>query len=124
MREISRLLGISRDTVRLWVRRYQEEGHVFTRLRPGGPRVTTPEEDELIRREVERAPLSNAVSRTNTTGRQCHPITTRRRLQESGPQGNLNYIIFTDEKCFTSVSTASRQCWRVHSAKYVRRNTQ
>ncbi|KAK4313490.1 hypothetical protein Pmani_015170 [Petrolisthes manimaculis] len=64
MREISRLLGISRDTVRLWVRRYQEEGHVFTRPRPGGPRVTTPEEDELIRREVERAPLSNVVSRT------------------------------------------------------------
>ncbi|KAG7169076.1 putative helix-turn-helix HTH_28 domain containing protein 4 [Homarus americanus] len=37
IREISRLLGISRDTVRLWVRRYEEEGHVLTRPRPGRP---------------------------------------------------------------------------------------
>ncbi|KAK3887706.1 hypothetical protein Pcinc_008191 [Petrolisthes cinctipes] len=74
MREISLLLGISRDTVRLWVRRYREEGHVLTRPRPGGPRVTTPEEEELIRREAERAPLSKAVSITNTAGLQCHPI--------------------------------------------------
>lgn len=87
MREISRLLGISRDTVRLWVRRCQEEGQALTRPRPGGPRVTTPEEDELIRKAAERAPaapLSNVVRITNTTGLQCHPITTRRRLQESG----------------------------------------
>ncbi|KAG7172588.1 Nuclear receptor coactivator 5-like 1 [Homarus americanus] len=31
IREVSRLLGISRDTVRLWVRRHQEEDHVLTR---------------------------------------------------------------------------------------------
>ncbi|KAG7169798.1 putative helix-turn-helix HTH_28 domain containing protein 3 [Homarus americanus] len=35
IREISRLLGISRDTVRLWVRRHEEEGHELTRPRPG-----------------------------------------------------------------------------------------
>ncbi|KAG7155340.1 putative helix-turn-helix HTH_28 domain containing protein 9 [Homarus americanus] len=45
IRETSRLLGISRDTVRLWVRRYEEEGHVLTRPRPGRPRVTTPAAD-------------------------------------------------------------------------------
>ncbi|KAG7173976.1 putative helix-turn-helix HTH_28 domain containing protein 6 [Homarus americanus] len=60
LREISRLLGISRDTVRLWVRRYEEEGHVLTRPRPGRPRVTTPAADQQIQRAVERAPLSTA----------------------------------------------------------------
>ncbi|KAG7161021.1 putative helix-turn-helix HTH_28 domain containing protein 8, partial [Homarus americanus] len=62
LREISRLLGISRDTVRLWVRRYEEEGHVLTRPRPGRPRVTTPAADQQIQRAAERAPLSTAIS--------------------------------------------------------------
>lgn len=48
LREISHLLGISRGTVRLWVRRYEEEGHVLTRPRSGGPRITTPAEDQQI----------------------------------------------------------------------------
>ncbi|KAG7172536.1 putative helix-turn-helix HTH_28 domain containing protein 7, partial [Homarus americanus] len=57
IREISHLLGISRDTVRLWVRRYEEEGHVLTMPRPGRPRVTTPGADQQIQRAAERAPL-------------------------------------------------------------------
>ncbi|KAG7155774.1 putative winged helix-turn-helix domain containing protein 11 [Homarus americanus] len=83
---ISRLLGISRDTVRLWVRRYEEGGHVLTRPRPGRPRVTTPAADQQIQRAAERAPLSTAVRITRETGVQCHPITTRRRIRETGRQ--------------------------------------
>ncbi|KAG7158022.1 hypothetical protein Hamer_G014905 [Homarus americanus] len=50
-----------RDTVRLWARRYEEEGHVLTRPRLGRPRVTTPAADQQIQRAAERAPLSTAV---------------------------------------------------------------
>ncbi|KAG7159577.1 putative Helix-turn-helix domain-containing protein 2 [Homarus americanus] len=86
LQEISRLLGISRDTVRLWVRRHEEEGHVLTRPRPGRPRVTTPAADQQIQRAADGAPLSTTVRITRETGVQCHPITTRRRIRETGGQ--------------------------------------
>ncbi|KAG7161892.1 putative helix-turn-helix domain containing protein 1 [Homarus americanus] len=140
LREISCLLGISRDTVRLWVRRYEEEGHVLTRPRPGRPRVTTPAADQQIQRAAERAPLSTAVRITRETGVQCHPITTRRRIRKNGRQCFIparketlteahreahkrfaeayadvgvdfwRSVIFTDEKCFSSVAAVCRQC--------------
>lgn len=152
LREISRLLGISRDTVRLWVRRYEEEGHVLTRPRSGGPRVTTPAEDQHIQRAAERAPLSSAVRITREAGVQCHPVTTRRRLHETGKKcfiparketltethrqarrrfaeayadAGVDFwrsVIFTDEKCFTSVSSVARQCWRLVNTRYERRH--
>ncbi|KAK3896191.1 hypothetical protein Pcinc_000113 [Petrolisthes cinctipes] len=83
IREISDLLGISRGTVRLWVRIYEEEGHVLTRPRSGGPRITTPAEDQQIIPAAERAPLSSAVPITRETGVQCNPVTTGRRLRET-----------------------------------------
>ncbi|KAG7164391.1 putative winged helix-turn-helix domain containing protein 10 [Homarus americanus] len=86
IREISHLLGISRDTVRLWVRRHQEDGHMLTRPQTGGTRVTTLEEDQQIRRKAERAPLSTAVYIRRVTGVHCHPITTRRQIWETGRQ--------------------------------------
>ncbi|KAG7157945.1 hypothetical protein Hamer_G031635, partial [Homarus americanus] len=52
IREINRLLGISRDTVRLW------EGQVLTRPRPGRTRVIMREEDQQIRREAESTTLN------------------------------------------------------------------
>ncbi|KAG7175931.1 hypothetical protein Hamer_G026227, partial [Homarus americanus] len=55
-------LSPSWDTVRLWGRRYEEEGHVLTRPRPGRPRVTTPAADQQIQRAAERASLSTAIS--------------------------------------------------------------
>lgn len=150
IREISRLLGISRDTVRLWVRRYEEEGHVVTRPPPGRPRVTTPAADEHIQRAVERAPLSTAVRITRETGVQCHPITTRRRIRETGRQcfiparketlteahrearkrfaeayAGVDFwrsVIFTDENLFSSVAAVGRQCWRLRNTRYARRH--
>ncbi|KAG7162737.1 hypothetical protein Hamer_G028959 [Homarus americanus] len=73
-----------RDTVRLCVKRYEEEGHVLTRPRTGRPRVTTPAAYQQIQRAAERAPLSTAVLITRETGVQCHPKTTRRRIRETG----------------------------------------
>ncbi|KAG7161042.1 hypothetical protein Hamer_G031469, partial [Homarus americanus] len=79
-------LSPSWDTVRLWGRRYEEEGHVLTRPRPGRPRVTTPAADQQIQRAAERAPLSTAVRLRRETGVQCQLITTRRRIRETGRQ--------------------------------------
>ncbi|KAK3891784.1 hypothetical protein Pcinc_004325 [Petrolisthes cinctipes] len=77
-------MGISRATVRLWLRRYEAEGHVLTRPRPGRPRVTTKEDDERLRRAVERNPQMTAVTLTREAELPCHVVTTRRRLWEAG----------------------------------------
>ncbi|KAG7165028.1 putative helix-turn-helix domain containing protein 3 [Homarus americanus] len=152
IREISRLLGISRDTVRLWVRRYKEEGHALTRARPGKPRVTTPAAYQQIQRAAERAPLSTAVRITRETGIQCHPITTRRRIRDTGRHCFIparketltdahrearkwfaeayavvgvdfcRSVIFTDEKCLSSVAAVGHQCWLLRNTKYARRH--
>ncbi|KAG7175276.1 putative helix-turn-helix HTH_28 domain containing protein 1 [Homarus americanus] len=82
IREISRLLSISRDTVRLWVRRYEEEGHVLTRPRPGRPRDTTPAADQQIQRAAERAPLSTAVLMEVQPQRHVRPPQTRANRPE------------------------------------------
>ncbi|KAK3893716.1 hypothetical protein Pcinc_002477 [Petrolisthes cinctipes] len=39
--QISREMGLSRNTVKLWVQRYEASGHVMIRMRPGRPRLTT-----------------------------------------------------------------------------------
>ncbi|KAK3881418.1 hypothetical protein Pcinc_014138 [Petrolisthes cinctipes] len=148
IREISQLMGISRATVRLWLRRYEAEGHVLTRPRPGRPRVTTNEDDERLRRAVERNPQMTAVTLTREAELPCHVVTTRRRLWEAGlrchiparkemlteanKQSRLRFaqtyvnvgadiwksVIFSDEKCFSSVSAQGRQCWRLRDTRF------
>ena len=68
----------------IWVRRHEDEGHVLTRPRSGRPRITKPAEEQQIQRATDRAPLSTAVAITRETGVQCHPVTTRRRIRETG----------------------------------------
>ncbi|KAK3875785.1 hypothetical protein Pcinc_015859 [Petrolisthes cinctipes] len=68
--QISREMGLSRNTVKAWVRRYEEEGHVRTRPRPGRPRVTTPQQDAAIYATELDLP--------------CSIRTTRKRLLEAG----------------------------------------
>lgn len=148
IREISRLMGISTATVQLWVNRFEAEGHVLTRARPGGPRVTTAEEDERLRQAAERRPLDNAIKLTRDVGLHCSPVTTRRRLREAGlncfipavkenlteaqRQCRLRFsqtyvnvgqdfwrsVIFTDETTFSSVATLGRQCWRRKNTRF------
>lgn len=148
IREISRLLGISTNTVTLWVRRFEEEGHVLTRPRSGGPRVTTQEEDERLLQAADRRPRDTAVKFTRDTGLRCHPVTTRRRLREVGlhcfipavkeslteaqvqcrlrfSQAYVNEgvdfwrsVIFTDETSFSSVAALGRQCWRRRNTRF------
>lgn len=146
--EIARRLGISRRTVQLWIQRYEEEGNVLTRPRPGRPRVTCAEEDAGLVQAARTNPLTTAVTLTREVPMACHPSTTSRRLAEAGlrcyvpavketlteemkaarlrfAQENIHYgvdfwrkVIFSDEKCFTSVSARGRHCWRVKNTRY------
>lgn len=43
--KISREMGISRNSVKRWIQRYEAEGHVNTRPRSGRPRITTQQQD-------------------------------------------------------------------------------
>lgn len=63
-REISRDMGLSKNTVKAWVRRYEEEGHVRTRPRSGRPRVTSPQQDAAIYAASVRAPFKTAITLT------------------------------------------------------------
>ncbi|KAK3887591.1 hypothetical protein Pcinc_008295 [Petrolisthes cinctipes] len=62
--QISREMGLSRNTVKLWVQRYEAEGHVMTRMRPGRPRLTTPEQDAMIVAAAHESPLTTAIQIT------------------------------------------------------------
>lgn len=86
IREISRLMGITKATVRLWIRRYKEEGHVTTRPRSGRPRITSSLQDQTLIDAARQMPYTNAVDLTKELQLPCHPVTTRRRLHE----GRLN----------------------------------
>ena len=57
--EMSRLMGVSKPTVRLWIKRHEEEGHVETKPRSGRPRKITPQEDALVLTAARRAPPFN-----------------------------------------------------------------
>lgn len=146
--EISRALGITRKTVKIWLRRYEEEGHVKTRPRPGRPRVTSPEDDRTLLEAANMNPQTTAVTLTREVEIRCHVVTTRRRLREGGLRchvpamkeqltednsvarlrfaeryvhENVDFwrsVIFSDEKTFTSVSAEGRHCWRTSGTRF------
>lgn len=62
--EISRGMGLSRNTVKAWIRRYEEEGHVKTRPRSGRRRVTSAQQDAAIYATSVRAPFKTAITLT------------------------------------------------------------
>lgn len=62
--QISREMGISRNAVKRWIRRYEVEGHVNTRPRPGRPRVTTMQEDASLLAAAQHAPFKSSPTLT------------------------------------------------------------
>ncbi|KAK3876948.1 hypothetical protein Pcinc_018299 [Petrolisthes cinctipes] len=80
-------MGLNRNTVKLWVQRYEAEGHVMTRMRPGRPRLTTPEQDAMIVAAAHESPLTTAIQITRELDLPVTPQVTRKRLRERGISG-------------------------------------
>lgn len=152
--DIAAEIGVSLRTVQRWTRRWQEEGSLATKARSGRPRVTTPEQDARMVTLCQNHPKMSAVHITRNLQLPCTPQTTRRRLRanaigchvpahkqqlnqhhkESRLGFALQYlgadpsfrekVIYSDEKCFTSVEAQTRHCWRKSGTRYELQNIQ
>lgn len=135
----------------MWTQRFETEGHVESRRRPGPSRKTSAEVDLQIVDMAERSPFITATSiamKLNLTN-----FVVRQRLRENGlfhhipaieaklTQAHLDNriafceenmgrdwdrVIFSDEKTFRSVSHRKLHLWRPknhrYDAKYVQQN--
>lgn len=82
--EISRIIGITRQSVQKWVRRWEGGEAIRARPRSGRPRCTTTDENEQIVETARREPVTNAVKITQDLGLACSPETTRKIIKEAG----------------------------------------
>ncbi|KAK3891902.1 hypothetical protein Pcinc_002614 [Petrolisthes cinctipes] len=124
----------------------------MTRPRSGRPKVISQDDEDRLIAAAHQAPKTTIVSWTRELQLPCHPITTRRRLQEAGldchvpavkeklteanklarlkfaqqyVQHDINFwenVIFTDEKSFSSLAATRRHCWRLPNTRYKARN--
>ncbi|KAK3878390.1 hypothetical protein Pcinc_016974, partial [Petrolisthes cinctipes] len=122
---------------KVWLRRYEEEGHVKTRPRRGRSRLTSPEDDRRLQEAANMNSQITAVILTREVEMPCHVVITRRRLRGGGLRCHVpavkeqltennkvarlrfaeryvnenlefwRYVIFSDEKTFTSISAVS-----------------
>ncbi|KAK4317351.1 hypothetical protein Pmani_011559 [Petrolisthes manimaculis] len=84
-RVIAQVLGLSRNTVRKWISRWQKEGSILTRARTGRPRSTTPDQDaKILEVALSRPETATAVSITRDLKLSCCASTIERRLREHG----------------------------------------
>lgn len=80
---ISRTVGVSRKTVRLWINRYANEGSIqcHHNIRP---RVTTHEQDDLLHGNARNTRFTTARQLALDCGLNVSNNTIRRRLKERG----------------------------------------
>lgn len=154
VRRIAEETGVSVKTVRRWLRRWEEEGHLRSRPRRGRPRATTQEQDnEIVEAVVEHA-LITSVSIVQHLQLPCNARTVQRRLHEqqfhcyvpakkerltqAQRDARLGFalqylgsdeefwksVIFTDETCFCSTQVGKRHCWRLKNTRYNPENIQ
>ncbi|KAK4301123.1 hypothetical protein Pmani_026706 [Petrolisthes manimaculis] len=106
--EISRELGVTKDTVYLWIRRWQEEGNLTDRRRQGRPRETTNDQDEEIREAAEANPFTNAVAITEDLNLPVSGRTVRRRLHDQ------ERFLFIQDRCPIHTSWIVQRWFREH----------
>ncbi|KAL7631854.1 UNVERIFIED_CONTAM: hypothetical protein RMT77_017841 [Armadillidium vulgare] len=82
--EIARNLGIQVSTGRRWIVRYEAEGNLYDRPKPGAPRKTTLNEDQQIIQETIRNPFTNGRAIKRALQLDASGRTIRRRLHANG----------------------------------------
>src|SRR5258705_1393027 len=119
----------SLERLRLWLTRYDAEGHLEVRHGPGRPRATTEAEDASIVARAKETPLTTATSIKHSLELNVSSATVRKRLKEAGlkhhipavkeiltethrrrrvqfARDHLNFdwqnVVFSDEKMFSS----------------------
>ncbi|XP_076048884.1 uncharacterized protein LOC143029786 isoform X2 [Oratosquilla oratoria] len=90
LRQIAAILGISKTTVRFWLRRWETDRDLSSLHKGGRARKTTPEQDQQILEAADN-PLSTAASIAQTLQLNVTPRTVRRRLRASrAPERTLS----------------------------------
>ncbi|KAK3885555.1 hypothetical protein Pcinc_008351 [Petrolisthes cinctipes] len=150
--EIPHELGLKKDTVYLWLRRWNEEGKLEDHKRTGRRRVTDANQDRMLRNAAEASPFSTSVALTQESGLPISARTVRRRLHEQGIHHRtpavkeklterhrkirlqfasdhvaydmdiLGRVVFSDEKTFSSTTHGLMHCWRENNTRYDRRH--
>ncbi|KAF9420498.1 hypothetical protein HW555_003248 [Spodoptera exigua] len=82
IKEISDQLGISRNTTKLWVQRWGDEGNVQHHKSNGRPKKTTLAQDDEIIETYQRNPFKRTQEVANA--HQVSTTTIRRRLKSAG----------------------------------------
>ncbi|KAK3894935.1 hypothetical protein Pcinc_001330 [Petrolisthes cinctipes] len=101
-RVIATRLTVSRTTVLKWIRRHEETGILTDLDRRPRPKLTTPQEDENIRRAVQDDPFTNVVAIRESLHLNVTPQTIRNRLHGAGihlRQGHESYVFASKRKC-------------------------
>lgn len=136
IKEISQEAEVAINTVRLWIKRYNEEYSLVTKSRPGRPRATTATQDREMVNYIKGQPFETAKSLLANLNLSCSYTTVRRRLKNEGLNSSKpaktealtekhrtariqfarNFLnadwsktIFTDEKVFSSDTLAPKK---------------
>ncbi|KAH9631864.1 hypothetical protein HF086_014336 [Spodoptera exigua] len=145
--DIANELGITRKTVYLWLKRWEDNGDVVSFKSSGRPRITSAAQDRQIVNRV----VSNGFVRIQdiSSSYRVSSSTIRRRLRTAGMRHRvparkplltarhkqqrlqfareyLNYdfsrTIFSDEKVFVSSADGRLSLWRPNNTRYLERN--
>lgn len=145
--EIMRRTGVTRNTVRLWITRWETHGNVSVARRTGRPRCTTDLQNQRIVRQFE----ANGFTRVRNVAIEVNVSTStiRRRLEDAGwhhrhPARKLKLtqrhkderlefarqyldfdfqnVVFSDEKTFSSSECGRLTLYRTNNTRYEQRN--
>ncbi|KAF9412565.1 hypothetical protein HW555_008655 [Spodoptera exigua] len=145
--EISRELNMSRNTVKLWLRRFDSEGSLERMPRMPQPSILTQERvqrmvsvyeqhpftptrlfaeefdctAQTIRNGLRRAGIRNRKPAKKILLTEAHK-TARVRFARDYRDFDFSRVIFTDEKSFKSSQIGRRHLWRVNNTRYEPRN--
>ncbi|KAH9641330.1 hypothetical protein HF086_002652 [Spodoptera exigua] len=145
--EISRELNMSRNTVKLWLRRFDSEGSLERMPRMPQPTILTQERVQRMVSIFEQHPFTS--TRLLAEEFECTAQTIRNGLRRAGIKNrkpakkislteahkaarvrfardyrdfDFSHVIFTGEKSFQSSQIGRRYLWRVNNTRYEPRN--